>query len=125
MNIILAYSVSIIFTMVSVFIALYYKYELERMFHRNKDMFIFHVFNILIILLTSLAAHGITALFIFPNNLNLIIQFIILIFFIFVIYGIGHFSFKTYKMKNRKYVQSEDGKILIINEKYLRKKNIK
>ncbi|WP_059173859.1 hypothetical protein [Bacillus sp. FJAT-27445] len=121
MSTVLTYLVSLIVIMMSVMITLYFKSELERMFREKKEIFAFHVCNVLIILMASFAVHAV-ADFMLQNKINYLLQMAILLIMIIPIYIIGHFAFEKYKFINRKYLKSENGKVLVINEKYLRRR---
>lgn len=119
---ILSYFVSLVVIFVCVFITLLYKYELERLFHQKKEVFVFHICNIMIILLSSFTAHAVMVIYVFKSEIDLFLQLGILLLIILVIYVIANFAYKKYLMMNRKYTISENEKVLIINEKYLRRK---
>ncbi|MDQ0154749.1 hypothetical protein [Robertmurraya andreesenii] len=118
----LAYIVSFIVILISVFITLYFKSELERMFREKKQVVAFHICNVLITLMISFAAHAVTVIYILQNKLKMLQQMVILLFIILPVYVLGHFAYEKYKFINRKYQASENGKVLVINEKYLRRK---
>lgn len=119
----MAYAVSLFVIVISMFISLYFKSELERMFHRKKEVVAFHICNVLIILMVAFAAHVVTAIYIMGIDVNLLLQYLILIFIILPIYIAGNVAFEKYKFINRKYTAAENGKVLVINEKYLKKKS--
>lgn len=85
-------------------------------------MIAFHICNILIILMVAFAARTVIWVYIFEHEFKIIGPIFILIMFVLPIYIGGHFLFQHYKFMNRKYMVAENGKILIINEKYLRRK---
>ncbi|MCH1627488.1 hypothetical protein [Fredinandcohnia quinoae] len=122
MYIVFTYFVSLIVIVISVFITLVFKNELERMFHEEKDVFPFHICNVLITLMVSFGAHAVMTIFILENEIKMIPQFVILMLIILPIYIVGHFAFEKYKSVYRKYVPSEEGKVLVLNERYLKKK---
>lgn len=117
-----SYFVSLFVIVISVFITLFFKNELERMFQEKKDALPFHICNLLITLMVSFAAHAIMTIYIMGDEFNWIVQPIILLFIILPIYLIGHFAFEKYNSVYRKYITAENGKVIILNEKYLKKK---
>lgn len=122
MGTVLSYVVSFFVIVITVFITLYFKSELERMFGEKKDVVVFHICNVVIILMTTFAAYAVTTIYIMGNEFALIRQLVIHLIVILPIYILGHFAFEKYKFINRKYVKAANGKVLIINEKYLRRK---
>lgn len=122
MHTVLTYFVTLIAMGIAVFITLFFKFELERMFREEKGVIAFHICNVLIILMTSFAVHAVTTTYIMGNEFKFMLQIIILLFMILPIYIFGHFAFKKYKLINRKYTPVENGKVLVINEKFLKRK---
>ena len=120
MNSVLTYFVSLFVIVISVFTTLFVKYELERLLREKKDVLPFHICNVIIILMVSMAAHAVMAIYIMGNEYDWILQFI-LMFFVIPIY-IGHIAFEKYKSVYRKYITAENGKVIVLNEKYLKKK---
>jgi len=118
----LTYFVCLLVIVISSFITLYFKSELERMFREKREVVAFHICNVLIVLLITFATYAVTSIFIFKNDLNIVQQLAILFCIILPIYIIGYFIFEKYKEMNRKYMKMENGKVLVINEKYLNKK---
>ncbi|MCM3671993.1 hypothetical protein M3181_24080 [Mesobacillus maritimus] len=116
------YLFSLIVIVISVLVTLHFKYELERMFREDKEVVAFHICNVIIVLMTAFIVHRVTTIYIFGNEFNWLLQIFILLFMILPIYFIGHIYYKKYRFNNRKYDISENGKVLIINEKYLRKR---
>lgn len=118
----LSYFVSIIVIVISVFITLVFKNELERMFADKKSVMPFHICNLLIILIVSMAAYSVMTIYIFGHELNFIRQVVIFLFIILPIYLFGNFAFEKYKSIHRKYMTSENRKVIVLNEKYLKEK---
>ncbi|WP_053365885.1 hypothetical protein [Bacillus sp. FJAT-27245] len=121
MSTVLTYMASFVVIVISVFISLYFKSELERMFRESKDVFAFHVCNVLIVLMASFAVHAVTD-YLLQTGINYLLQMGILLAIIIPVYIAGHFAYEKYKFINRKYLKAENGKVLIINEKYLRRR---
>lgn len=119
---VLTYFVSLFVIVISVFITLFIKNELERMFREKNNMVPFHICNVLITLMVSFAAHAVMTIYIIGNELNWILQLVILMFIILPIYILGHFAFEKYKLVYQKYITAESGKVIVLNEKYLKKK---
>lgn len=118
----LTYLICLFVIVVSVLNTLLIKSELERLFREKKGVFIFHICNVLIILMVSFAAYAVVTRYVLGRELDSVFQMVILLFTILPIYIFGHFAFEKYKFVNRKYSTAENGKILIISEKYLKKK---
>lgn len=125
MEAVFTYIVSLIVVVLSVFITLYFKSELERMFREKKEIFAFHICNVLITLMISFAAYAVMTIYIMGYEFKLsflLVKLVILLCIILPIYIFGHFSFKKYKSNTRKYEITGEGKVLVINEKYLKRK---
>ncbi|MFS0820686.1 hypothetical protein [Bacillus sp. 1P02SD] len=122
MHTVFTYIVTLIAIGISVFISLFFKAELERMFREKTSVIAFHICNILIVLMVSFAFYAVFTIYIFEKDLNLLLQMLINLFIILPIYIIGNILFEKNKFKFRKYRPAEDGKVLVINEKYLQKK---
>lgn len=114
--------VSLIFIVISVFITLIFKNELERMFREEKEVFIFHLFNVIITLMVAFASQAVLTIYVFGHEFHFIRDVLILLAMILPIYISGHLAFEKYKKVYRKFSATENGKVLILNEKYLKKK---
>ncbi|MEH7384583.1 hypothetical protein V7147_04070 [Bacillus sp. JJ1521] len=122
MDTIFTYIVTLLAVGISVFITLFFKLELERMFREKQSVIPFHICNVLIVLMVSFAFHAVFIIYIFERELNLLLQMLINLIIILPIYIVGNTIFEKNKFKFRKYRPVEDGKVLVINEKYLQKK---
>ncbi|MEH7255279.1 hypothetical protein V7111_24535, partial [Neobacillus niacini] len=80
--------------------------------------------NIIIILMVSMLAHAVMTVYIIGNEFDWILQLVILLFIILPIYLLGHFAFEKYKSIYRKYIPTENSKVVVLNEKYLKKKKL-
>ncbi|CEG26470.1 hypothetical protein [Bacillus sp. B-jedd] len=118
---VLTYFISLVVIVGSVGVTLYFKSELEKMFREKKEVVAFHVCNVLIILMASLAVHAVMA-FMLEKEISYTLQSGILLLIILPIYTAGYYAYEKYKLDNRKYAVTQNGKVLIINEKYLRRK---
>ncbi|MFZ7947089.1 MULTISPECIES: hypothetical protein [Bacillaceae] len=122
MNIVLTYFVSLIVIVISVFITLVFKNELERMFGENKSVFPFHICNVVITLMVSFGAYAVMTRYIIGNEFDVILPVLILLCMILPVYTLGHFAFEKYKSVYRKYIPTENRKVVVLNEKYVKKK---
>ncbi|MBT2685013.1 hypothetical protein [Bacillus sp. ISL-37] len=118
----MAFFISFIFIVISVFISLIFKNELERMFLSGKEFFAFHICNVLIILMVAFATQAVMTRYVFEQPFHIIRDVLILIAIILPVYISGHLAFEKYKSVYRKFSAAEDGKVLVLNEKYLKKK---
>ncbi|WP_079504936.1 hypothetical protein [Mesobacillus jeotgali] len=118
----MAYFINFIFIVITVFISLIFKNELERIFLRGKEFFAFHICNVLITLMVAFASQAVMMIYVFEQKFHLIRDVLILLAIILPVYMAGHLAFKKYKTVYRKFSAAEDGKVLILNEKYLKKK---
>lgn len=118
----ITYVVSLFVIVISVFITLLFKNELEKMFREKREVAAFHICNVVIILMVAFPTNAVTTIYIMENEFNLLLQSTILLLMIIPIYLLGHFAFEKYKILNRKYEKAENGKVLIINEKFLNRK---
>ncbi|MDQ0415432.1 MULTISPECIES: hypothetical protein [Mesobacillus] len=60
--------------------------------------------------------------YVFEQPFHVIKDALILIAIIFPVYTSGHLAFEKYKSVYRKFTVSENGKVLVLNEKYMKKK---
>ncbi|MCM3124333.1 MULTISPECIES: hypothetical protein [unclassified Mesobacillus] len=118
----MAFFISLIFIVISVFISLIFKNELERMFLRGKEFFPFHICNVLITLMVAFASQAVMTIYVFEQQFHIIRDVLILIAIILPVYISGHLAFEKYKFVFRKFSASDNGKVLVLNEKYLKKK---
>ena len=118
----LSYFVSLIAIVISVFITLFFKNELEQMFEEKKAVVPFHICNVLIILMVSMAVYAVMTVYVFGHTFNFLLQLVIFIFIILPIYLFGNFVFEKYKSTYRKYRTTENKKVIVLNEKYLKRK---
>ena len=118
----LSYFVSLIAIVISVFITLFFKNELEQMFEEKKAVVPFHICNVLIILMVSMAVYAVMTVYVFGHTFNFLLQLVIFIFIILPIYLFGNFAFEKYKSTYRKYRTTENKKVIVLNEKYLKRK---
>ncbi|MBT2639805.1 hypothetical protein [Bacillus sp. ISL-39] len=118
----MAFFISLIFIVISAFISLFFKNELERMFRRGKEFFPFHICNVLIILMVAFASQAVMTRYVFEQQFHLIRDVLILIALILPVYISGHLAFEKYKSVYRKFSAAENGKVLVLNEKYMKKK---
>lgn len=108
--------------MISVFIALVFKMELEKMFEKGKSTMLFHICNLLIILPVAMSAYSVLALYVFEQKLYFIRQLFIILFMTLPIYLLINAAFEKYKATHQKYMTSENKKVIVLNEKYLKGK---
>ncbi len=118
----MAFLISLIFIVISAFISLFFKNELERMFLKGKEFFPFHICNVLIILMVAFASQAVMTRYVFEQSFHLIRDVLILIAIILPVYIFVHLAFEKYKSVYRKFSAAENGKVLVLNEKYMKKK---
>lgn len=92
------------------------------MFREEKEMFIFHIFNVIITVMVAFASQAVMTIYLFGHKFHFIREVFILIAIILPVYIFGHLAFEKYKSVYRKYAATENGKVLVLNEKYLTKK---
>ena len=119
---VLTYFVSFIFIVISVFITLTFKNELERMFREEKEVFVFHIFNVLITLTVAFASQAVITIYVVGHKFHFIREVLILLAITLPIYILGHLAFEKYNTVYRKFAATENGKVLVLNEKYVKKK---
>ncbi|RST76156.1 hypothetical protein D4T97_005060 [Siminovitchia acidinfaciens] len=118
----LTYLVTFFVIVISAFVTLFIKYELEQMFREKKDVPAFHICNLIIVLMVSVGAYAVMTLYVAGSDFKLFPNTAILLAVILPIYLIGHLAFEKYKSVYEKYRISEDEKVIVLNEKYLKKK---
>jgi hypothetical protein len=116
------YFVSFVFIVIAVFITLTFKNELERMFREEKEVFAFHICNVVIILMVAFASQAVMRIYILGHDFPFLLNVFFLMAIILPTYIAGHIAFERYKSIYRKYAAEENGKVLVLNEKYLKKK---
>ena len=121
---VLTYFVTLIVIVVSVFITLIFKNELERMFGEKKSVIPFHICNVIITLMVSFGALVVMTIYVAGNEFNYRLQPFILLFLIVPIYIFGHLAFEKYKSVYRKYETTDNRKVIVLNEKYVKKKKL-
>lgn len=119
---VLTYFVSLVFIVISVFITLTFKNELERMFREEKEVFVFHIFNVLITLTVAFASQAVITIYVVGHKFHFIREVLILLAITLPIYILGHLAFEKYNTVYRKFAATENGKVLVLNEKYVKKK---
>lgn len=119
---VLIYFVSLIVIVVSVFVTLFVKEELERLFHQTKAVVAFHICNVIITLMFSLVVQTVVTVYILGHELKFLVSALILLLMILPIYFFGHLAFEKYKTVYRKFTPAENGKVIVLNERYLKKK---
>ncbi|MCM3569935.1 hypothetical protein [Neobacillus mesonae] len=124
MSTVITYLFTLFVMTISVFTTLLVKLELEQLFHEKKAVLPFHICNVVIVLMVSFAANAVMTTYIFEKELKLMIQLVILLCMILPTYILGNLAFEKYKSVYRKYDIAEDGKVLVLNEKYLKKKKL-
>jgi hypothetical protein len=118
----MAFFISFVFIVISAFISLVFKNELERMFLRGKEFFPFHICNVLIILMVAFASQAVMTRYVIEQPFHIIRDILILLAIIVPVYISGHLAFEKYQFVFRKFSAAENGKVLILNEKYMKKK---
>ncbi|CAM3860157.1 hypothetical protein [Mesobacillus thioparans] len=118
----MAFFISLIFIVISVSISLIFKNELERMFLKGKEFFPFHICNVLITLMVAFASQAVMTKYVFEQSFHILRDTLILVAIILPVYISEHLAFEKYKSVYRKFSAAENGKVLVLNEKYLKKK---
>lgn len=118
---VLAYFVSLIAIAISVAATLFIKSELERMFREDKDELAFHICNVIIVLMVAMVVQTVTTVYAFGNEFNWLLQLIILTVITIPVYYLGHLVFEKYQTVYRKYSPTENRKVIVLNDKYVKK----
>ena len=118
----LSFFISLITIVLLVFITISFKYELEQMFEEKKVVVPLHICNLLIISIVSVAVFMGLMVNVLGHHINFLQQLTIFIFMILPIYFSGNLAFEQYKSPYCKYMITEDKKVIVLNEKYLKRK---
>ena len=118
MSLVLTYLVTVFMIAVSVFLSLYFSSARKRKFEEKKAIVVFHICNVLLILITSSVAHVVMTIYFIEIKSKIILQLAILLFATLSFYILGNVVFEHYKFMVRKYVKAENGKVLILNKGY-------
>ena len=122
MHIILVHLLSLIVIMISVFLTLIAKSELDKMFRDKKAEIPFHVCNVITIVVLAYCIKFVLMVFIFEERFLVFFEYLILLGITLPIYLYGNHLYNRFQMNNRKYEAIENGKIIVLNEKYLQRK---
>jgi hypothetical protein len=122
MYMILTYFVSFIVMVIAVIFTLLAKKELEQLFRETEGGIPFHICNVVITLMVSFTANAVMTIYIVGNDFNWFLQFVSLLFMTLPVYFAGHRVLEKYKSIYRKYETAENGKVLVLNDRYLKKK---
>lgn len=122
LHILLTYLVSLLFVGFTVFFTKYFQAELQRTLREKGNVLVFHICNVVIILMVSFTAHLVLGIYVFGNDAYLYLQLVVLFLLTLPIYLIGSRAYEKYQWRNRKYTPTDDEKVLVLNEKYLQKK---
>jgi hypothetical protein len=107
---------------VSVFLSLYFGSDRKRKLEEKKAIVAFHTCNMLFIFMTSSVAHVVMTIFFIEDKGNILFQLAILLFTTLPFYILGNVVLEHYKFIVKKYVKAENGKVLILNKEYLKRK---
>lgn len=118
----LTYFVTFFVIVISAFVTLFFKYELEQMFREKKDVTAFHICNLIIVFMVSVGAYAVMTIYVAGGDFKLFPNTAILLAVILPIYLMGHLAFEKYKSVYEKYRITENEKVIVLNEKYLKKK---
>lgn len=118
----LPYFVTLVVIVISIFITLLFKYELEQLFREKKSMGTFHLCNLVITFMVSAGAHVVMTIYVAEEDFKLFQNTAILFLTILPIYFLGHFAFEKYKFVYQRYRTTENEKVIMLNQKFLRKK---
>lgn len=121
---VLTYFVTLFVIVIAVFTSLLFKYELEKMFRIKSNVLQFHICNVVITLMVSFGVYTVMTIYIVGNEFNFLLQLVILLLMIFPIYIVGHLAFEKYKLKYWPYETADNKKVIVLNEKYLKKKKM-
>ncbi|MEH7346234.1 hypothetical protein V7122_20535 [Bacillus sp. JJ1532] len=72
--------------------------------------------------MAAFVVNAVMTIYFSGNGFNWMLQIVILLFMILPIYILGHLAFEKYKFVYRKYNTAENGKVIVLNEKYIKKK---
>lgn len=122
MNPVLAYMVNVFMIVLSVFLSLYFSSERKRKFEEKKAIVVFHICNLLFILLPSSMFYVVMTINFIEDKDKIILQSVLLLFTTLAFYILGNIVIEHYKFMVRKYVKAENGKVLILNKEYLKRK---
>ncbi len=117
-----AYFIVLFVIVISVFVTLFFKYQLEQLFREKKSVIAFHICNLIITFMVSIGAYAVMTVYLLEKSFKLLPSTVILLLVILPIYILGHFAFEKYKFVYRKYSTTDDEKVIVLNEKYLKKK---
>ena len=109
---VIIFLLTLIVIVISVFITLVIKSELVKKVRDIKASMPFLAYSLKFVM----------TVYVFKKEFHIIPQYFILLGIILPIYLFGNYLFKKHQWTYRKYSATEDGKIIILNEKYLQKR---
>lgn len=122
MHVILVNFLALLVIIISVFLTLIAKAELDKMFRDKKAEIPFHICNIIATVVLAYCIKFVMMVFVFKEAFHILLEYFILLGLTLPIYLFGNHVFIKYQLNNRKYETTDDGKIIILNEKYLQRK---
>ncbi|MBS4209537.1 hypothetical protein [Bacillus sp. FJAT-50079] len=118
----LTYFFTFVVIVISVFITLLFKYELEQMFREKESVGVFHLANLVFTFMVSIGAFAVLTIYVTGKEFKLFQHAAILLFIILPIYLLGHIAFEKYKFNYQRYRTTENEKVVVLNQKFLQKK---
>lgn len=122
MYVILVNFLTLLVIIISVFVTLIAKAELDKMFRDKKAEIPFHICNVITIVVLAYCIRFVLFVFIFKESFHVLFEYFILLGITLPIYLFGNILFNKHQLNNRKYEAVKNGKVLVLNEKYLQKK---
>lgn len=122
MNLVLTYTVTVFIIAAFVFLSLYFNPERKRKYKEKKAIATFHLCNMLFIFIPSFLAYMLMTIYIIEDMSKIAYQVPVLLFTALSFYTLGNIVIEHYKYMLRKYESAENGKVLILNKEYLKRK---
>ena len=120
----LTYFVTIIVIVITIGVTMVFKLELERMFGAKQDEMPFHFANIAFTLMSATGIHAMMTIFVSKQTYHLFVSVLLIFICIIPLYYIAHRLAKKYKQAYKPYAETEDHRVVQLNEKYLKRKQL-
>ena len=116
-----AFIISSIIGIIAIFCSLFIKFELERLIGRRKEIFLLHFANISITNVVIASAYYVFSGMFETNAHPFYLIYLASLEAMLPIYVVCYLIYEHYEQAKKKYVVSEDKKVLYVKPKYFRK----
>ncbi|MFK4998438.1 hypothetical protein ACI2OX_17245 [Bacillus sp. N9] len=95
------------------------------MFWEKESVGAFHIANLIFTYMVSIGVYAVMTIYVIGKDFKLFQHSAILLLIILPIYLLGHVAFEKYKITYQRYRTTENEKVVVLNQKFLEKKDQK